>query len=69
MTKTFTLTCDQVDEIVIKELKSTYESFKKDLERVDGVRVFAVDIEEDRKQIKKYMKSLERLIDWYGGFV
>jgi hypothetical protein len=67
--KTIQLEYEQVDAIVIAELKSTYENMKKDYEKEGGMRVFVNDIEEDRKKIKKYMKSLERIIKWYGGSV
>jgi hypothetical protein len=67
--KTIQLEYDQVDAIVIAELKSTYETMKKDYEKEGGMRVFVNDIEEDRKKIMKYMKSLERIIKWYGGSV
>ena len=67
--KTIQLEYEQVDAIVIAELKSTYENMKKDYEKEGGMRVFVNDIEEDRKKIMKYMKSLERIIKWYGGSV
>ena len=67
--KTIQLEYEQVDAIVITELKSTYENMKKDYEKEGGMRVFVNDIEEDRKKIMKYMKSLERIIKWYGGSV
>jgi uncharacterized protein YeeX (DUF496 family) len=69
MKATFELDYAQVDAIVIAELKSTYENMKKDYEKESGMRVFVNDIEEDRKKIMKYMKSLERIIKWYGGSV
>ena len=69
MKMTFELEYEQVDAIVIAELKSTYETMKKDYEKESGMRVFVNDIEEDRKKIMKYMKSLERIIKWYGGSV
>jgi hypothetical protein len=69
MKATFELDYAQVDAIVIAELKSTYETMKKDYEKESGMRVFVNDIEEDRKKIMKYMKSLERIIKWYGGSV
>ena len=69
MKATFELDYEQVDAIVIAELKSTYETMKKDYEKEEGIRVFVSDIKEDRKKIMKFMKSLERIIKWYGGSV
>ena len=69
MKATFELDYAQVDAIIRAELKSTYENMKKDYEKESGMRVFVNDIEEDRKKIMKYMKSLERIIKWYGGSV
>ena len=67
--KTFQLTYDQVESIIIKELKETLVQFQHDYKRTGGVGVFANDVEEDRKIIKKHIKSLERIIEWYGGTV
>ena len=64
--KTIQLEYEQVDAIVITELKSTYENMKKDYEKEGGMRVFVNDIEEDRKLIKKRIKALKMILDWYG---
>jgi hypothetical protein len=67
--KTIQLEYEQVDAIVIGELKSTYYTMQQDYEKESGMRVFVNDVEEDRKRIKKYMKALKMIIDWYGGKV
>ena len=39
---------------------------KEDYE--DGrVGVFSFDWDEDRKKVKRLIKALERVLDWYGG--
>ena len=64
--KTFQLTCDQVDAIIIEDLKNCLLMFKQDYNQVGGIRVFVNDIEEDRKLIKKRIKALKMILDWYG---
>ena len=67
--KTIQLEFEQIDAIVIAELKSTYDTMKRDYEVHPVIGIFHTDREEDKKEIKKYMKSLKRLIEWYGGKV
>ena len=58
--------CDeQLHAIIIKELSAQLSYFKQDLE--DGrVGVFSFDWDEDRKKVKRLIKALERVLDWYG---
>lgn len=58
--------CDeQLNAIVIKELSAQLSYLKEDYE--DGrVGVFSFDWDEDRKQVKRLIKALERVLDWYG---
>jgi hypothetical protein len=65
--KTIQLEFEQIDAIVIGELKSTYDTMKRDYEVDPVMGIFHTDREKDKKEIKKYMKSLKRLIEWYGG--
>lgn len=58
--------CDeQLNAIVIKELAAQLSYLKEDYE--DGrVGVFSFDWDEDRKKVKRLIKALERVLDWYG---
>ena len=58
--------CDeQLNAIVIKELATQLSYLKEDYE--DGrVGVFSFDWDEDRKKVKRLIKALERVLDWYG---
>jgi hypothetical protein len=67
--KTIQLEYEQIDAIVIAELKSTYDTMKKDYEGTPVIGIFHSNREEDKKEIKKFMKALERIISWYGGKV
>jgi hypothetical protein len=67
--KTIQLEYEQIAAIVIAELKSTYDQMKKDYEVTPVIGIFHTDREKDKKEIKKYLKSLKRLIEWYGGKV
>lgn len=57
--------CDeQLNAIVIKELAAQLSYLKQDYE--DGrVGVFSFDWDEDRKKVKRLIKALERVLDWY----
>ena len=59
--------CDeQLTAIVIKELSAQLHYFKKDLK--DGrVGVFSFDPDEERKEMKRLIKALERVLDYYGS--
>jgi len=57
--------CDeQLNDIIIKELSAQLSYFKQDLEE-GRVGVFSFDWDEDRKQVKRLIKALERVLDWY----
>ena len=57
--------CDeQLNDIVVKELSAQLSYLKEDYE--DGrVGVFSFDWDEDRKQVKRLIKALERVLEWY----
>jgi HEPN domain-containing protein len=59
--------CDeQLNDIVVKELSAQLSYLKEDYE--DGrVGVFSLDPDEERKEMKRLIKALERVLDWYGG--
>ena len=57
--------CDeQLNEIVIKELSAQLTYLKQDYEE-GRVGVFSFDWDEDRKQVKRLIKALECVLDWY----
>ena len=57
--------CDeQLNDIVVKELSAQLSYLKADYE--DGrVGVFSFDWDEDRKKVKRLIKALERVLEWY----
>ena len=58
--------CDeQLNDIIIKELSAQLSYFKQDLEE-GRVGTFSFDYDEDRKQVKRLVKALERVLDYYG---
>ena len=57
--------CDeQLHAIVIKELSEQLSYLKEDLEE-GKVGVFSFDWDEERKKVKRLIKALERVLDWY----
>lgn len=57
--------CDeQLNAIVIKELSAQLSYLKEDYED-GGVPVFSYDRDEERKKLKRLIKALERVLDWY----
>ena len=58
--------CDeQLNDIVVKELSAQLSYFKQDLKE-GRVGTFSFDYDEDRKQVKRLVKALERVLDYYG---
>ena len=61
---------EQVDAIVVTQLKESILMFENDLKKYDteGLwpSVFSCDEEEDKKQIKKMIKAMNRCVRWYG---
>ena len=64
-TFTIELNWEMVDEIVVGQLKSTYENLKNDLGGGKNVFVFG-DQEADDIEIQKRIDALELLLDWYA---
>ena len=63
---------ETVDSIVLEELKFTYEYLKEALERYEQGNlpcVFYIDTKKDKKKIKKTIKALRLVMQWYtvGG--
>ena len=63
---TVDLEWEQVEAIVVKELKWTRDQFKKDL-AYRRLPVFDHDKDTDDKLIKKHIKALDMIIEYYGG--
>lgn len=58
--------CDQqLNEIMITDLKRSLEGLKQDLEEDRG-GVWSFDVKEDRKIIKKHIKAFKLILDYYG---
>ena len=67
---TFELEDEQVDAIVIQELKWAIDSFEKDLEiRSEGrpLAIFDNDPVKDVTYIQEYISAFKLVLDWYGG--
>jgi len=67
---TFGLEDEQVDAIIIQELKWTIDTFEKDLEfRSEGVglSIFDSDPVKDVTYIQEYISAFKLVLDWYGG--
>jgi hypothetical protein len=61
---TVELNAEAVDQIIVDQLFETRSSLLKDYER-GTAKVFSIDPEEDRVEIRKMIESLERVISWY----
>jgi ribosomal 50S subunit-associated protein YjgA (DUF615 family) len=61
---TVELNDEEIDNIIVDQLFQTRSVLLEDYDRVNA-RVFSVDPKEDRKQIRKMIRSLERVIEWY----
>ena len=61
---TVELNAEEIDNIIVDQLFETRSALLQDYDRANA-RVFSVDPKEDRKQIRKMIRSLERVIEWY----
>ena len=57
---------EQLNEIVVADLKDSLDNMRAELIMGRG-NVWSHDPKEDRKMIKKHIKALELIIDYYGG--
>jgi len=62
---TVELDAEAVDQVIVDQLFASRSSLLKDYES-GTAQVFSLDTDEDRKQIRKMIKSLERVISWYS---
>ena len=72
MKATIELEYDQIQSIIVQELKETLEIMMRDLvdrqsDTFGSGGIFDNDKETDIKLIKKHIKSLKRIIQYYGG--
>ena len=66
---TFELEDEQVDAIVIKELKWAINTFENDLEERSegrGLAIFDNDPIKDVAYIQEYISAFKLVLDWYG---
>jgi hypothetical protein len=56
---------ETLDNIIVDQLFETRSALLKDYER-DNAKVFSLDPREDRAEIRKMIRSLERVISWYS---
>lgn len=68
---TFTLESEQVDKIIISELKDNIDSLvnnlKQDVDDENYLGVFSNNRKEDAVEIQKHIDALELIIKYYGG--
>lgn len=65
---TIEVNSDMVDTIVEQQLKDTLKTFEYDLECVKENRkgvIFSKDVFEDVEEIKKHIKAVKLLLNWY----
>ena len=72
MSVTIQLEEEQIDAIVLKELRSSIDSFERDLQDAqdageDYLGVFDNDPSEDANQIVQHIEALQMIIKYYGG--
>lgn len=59
------LNWDMVDEIVVGQLRSTWETLKNDLGRGRHIFVYG-DQEADDIEIQKHIEAFELILKWYA---
>lgn len=70
MKMTFELEDEQVDAILVQQLKQTIEGLEESLEeRANGVgiSVFDSDPIKDIQYLNEYISAFKLALDWYGG--
>lgn len=53
---------DIFDQIVVINLNDQLDTFKNNT----SIPFFSSDPEEEKKQVKKMIKAIERVLDWYN---
>lgn len=72
MSYTLTVEPEQVDAIIISELKSNIDSLERNLESTqdadeDYLGVFDNDPKKDADMIVQHIEALKMIIEYYGG--
>ena len=70
MKVTFEMVDEQVDAIMLQELKQTIETFEDDLydrENGDGLCIFDTDPIKDIQIINEHLSAFKLIYDYYGG--
>lgn len=62
---TVELDAEALDQAIVDQLLETRLTLLRDY-NLGTTKVFSTDPKEDRKQIRKMVKSLERVIGWYS---
>ena len=57
---------EQLTDLVVADLQQSLQALKQDLKEGRG-GMWSHDLKEDRKIIKKHIKALKLIIDYYGG--
>ena len=66
---TLDVTWEQVDTIIVTELKKQVDVLNQDLERREaghGTAVFEHDVDKDVAMIRDRIRSFEQVLDYYG---
>ena len=69
---TFEMEDEQVDAIIVQQLKQTIEGLEQSLEQRangDGISVFDSDPVKDIQYISEYISAFKLAFDWYGGSI
>jgi hypothetical protein len=72
MKVTFEMEDEQVDAIIVQQLKQSIEGLEQSLEERsngDGICVFDSDPVKDIQYISEYISAFKLALDWYGGDV
>jgi hypothetical protein len=62
---TIELEPEQIDVIVVEDLKWHLDRFRQDL-KLDKPRIFHVDPVKDKKKIKKMILAMRKVLSYYG---
>ena len=67
---TLNVTWDQVDYIIVSELRKQMDDLNRSLEQREGghgVAIFEHDIDKDVALIRDRVRSFEQVLEYYGG--
>lgn len=62
---TIELEPEQIDVIVVEDLKWHLDRFRQDL-KLDKPRIFHLDPVKDKKKIKKMILAIRKVLSYYG---